>query len=138
MKLKKRCKTYGCPNLHSNVSGYCDECTAAYRRNHPSTYEKSRPSAHKRGYDYKWQKFRRDFLAVNPVCAMCGAKAEVVDHKDIPADVMLEAYGSFDLDPSHYQALCRRCNTLKGLDYDKKAREAFHQDQNFLETRGRG
>ena len=33
--LRKRCKTYGCPNLHRNPSGYCDECTARYRALHP-------------------------------------------------------------------------------------------------------
>ena len=41
-----------------------------------------------RGYDYRWEKFRRSFLAANPLCEYCLARgqitaATVVDH-DLP------------------------------------------------------
>lgn len=137
VKLKKRCKTWGCPNLHYNKSGYCDECTAKYRATHPSYYEEKRPDAAKRGYNYRWYKFAKDYLREHPVCAICGKPAEVVDHKDVPADVMMDAYGQFDLDPAHYQALCRRCNAVKGVTYDRDARQMYHNDKEFL-SQGEG
>lgn len=136
--FKKRCKTVGCPNLHNNKNGYCNECNAKYYATHPSRYEKTRPSSVERGYDSRWHKFAKNFLKDHPVCAMCGAPAQCVDHKDIPADVMMSVYGEFDLDPVHYQALCSRCNTIKGRYEDKRARESYERDKKWIETQGEG
>ena len=114
--LKKRCKTYGCPNLHHNASGYCDECTAKYRESHPrQESEKPTASARKAYGSWKWRKFASDFLRLHPVCEICGAPARVCDHKDMTADMMVDAYGGFDYEPSHYQALCYSCNARKGM-----------------------
>jgi 5-methylcytosine-specific restriction protein A len=44
--------------------------------------DKRRPSATARGYDGKWRKAREDFLKLHPTCAMCGAPATVVDHRE--------------------------------------------------------
>lgn len=130
--LKKRCKTYGCPNLHHNKSGYCDECETKWRAKHPR--KDDRPSAAARGYDARWAKFARDFLQRHPVCAMCGAPATCVDHRDMTADMMMDAWGAFDLDPSHYQALCNRCNASKGAREDKAMREAYLRDRQELDA----
>lgn len=129
--LKRNCKTFGCRNLHSNRSGYCDECMARYAAAHPrEDSEEKRPSAAERGYNSKWHKFAKAFLISYPVCSICGAPATCVDHKDMPADVMLEVYGGqFDLDESHYQALCNRCNARKGKTDDKRMRESYEADK---------
>lgn len=129
--LKKRCKTYGCRNFHHNVSGYCDECTARYNETHPRK-EPDRPSAAKRGYDWRWRKFAADYLKQHPTCAICGAAATCVDHKDMTADMMMDAYGRFDYDPSHYQALCSSCNARKGFREDKAMRARYEQDKQDL------
>lgn len=130
--LKKRCKTYHCPNLHHNASGYCDECTARWRAAHPRKDDK-RPSAYKRGYDSRWTKFAKNFLSLHPTCAICGQPATCVDHK-IPADVMLDAWGSFDYDPDHYQALCASCNARKGAHEDKTLRMAYYDSKKALDV----
>ena len=44
------------------------------------------------------------------------------------ADMMMDAWGRFDMDPSHYQALCSSCNTRKGRHEDKAMREAYKAD----------
>ena len=127
--LRKRCKTYGCPNLHRNPSGYCDECTARYRASHPrQETEKPTDSARKAYGSWKWRKFASDFLRVHPVCEICGAPARVCDHKDMTADMMVDAYGGFDYDPSHYQALCYSCNARKGMREDRAMRAAYQSD----------
>lgn len=127
--LKKNCKTPGCPNLHTNRGGYCDECMARYAATHPRVESESRrPSAPERGYDATWRRFARTFLINHPVCAICGAPATCVDHKYTPADVMLEVNGGiFDYDESQYQALCVSCNNRKGRTVDRR-RRADYQD----------
>lgn len=129
MRLKKRCKTFGCPNLHTNETGYCDKCTAKYRDKHPKQDPEGRPSASKRGYDATWHRFAKDYLKAHPTCAICGKPAEVVDHKDQTADMMLDAWGRFDYDPSHYQSLCRSCNVIKGRTADKQLRSAYYSQK---------
>ena len=133
--LRKRCKTYGCPNLHHNSSGYCDECIARYRATHPRE-EKEKPtsSARKHYSSWQWRKFSQDFLKEHPVCEICGAPSEVCDHKDMTADMMVDAYGGFDYDPSHYQALCRSCNARKGTREDKAMRTAYKAELNALNS----
>ncbi|MFA6778200.1 MAG: hypothetical protein WCU80_00245 [Paludibacteraceae bacterium] len=123
--LKKSCKTWGCPNLTYNKSGWCDECEKKHRPVHQKPDE--RPTAQERGYDYRWREFSKQFLAHHPVCEMCGAPAEVTDHKDITAKVMMDLYGKFDLDESHYQALCRSCNTKKAKQDHEADAEYFDQ-----------
>ena len=135
--LRKRCKTVGCPNLHRNASGYCDECTAKYRASHPRT-DDNRPSATQRGYGWEWRKFAKDFLRLHPTCEICGAPATCVDHKDMTADMMLDAYGVFDYDPAHYQALCYSCNARKGAREDKAMRAAYRKDLAALSQRPEG
>ena len=128
--LRKKCKTYGCPNLHRNASGYCDECTARYREKHPQITSEDKPtsSARRQYGSWKWRKFSQDFLRLHPVCEICGAPARVCDHKDMTADMMVDAYGGFDYDPLHYQALCFSCNARKGMREDRAMRAAYKQD----------
>lgn len=135
----KRCKTPMCPHFHHNDNGYCDECneqrTAEWkqikaRQSKAGTVD-DRPSASRRGYDYRWRMFAREYLKEHTVCAICGKKATVVDHKNIPALVMLDVFGRFVLEEQYYQPLCRRCNTLKARS-DKKACERYFKDQKKL------
>ena len=40
-----------------------------------------RGTAHSRGYDYKWQKYREIFIVHNPVCIFCMvASTKIIDH----------------------------------------------------------
>lgn len=122
-QLLKKCKTPHCRNLHHNKNGYCDECSAKeaasrrfYRVMHGCEYErKERLSASERGYDAAWQKFAREFLQHHPKCAICGKPAQAVDHREMPAQVMLEVYGHFLLDERLYQPLCYSCNRKKAV-----------------------
>jgi hypothetical protein len=45
-----------------------------------NAYEANRAPSHKRGYDARWRKLSKWFRMVNPLCALCGAPAEHVDH----------------------------------------------------------
>lgn len=39
-----------------------------------------RPTAAQRGYNARWQRRRRRYLAAHPVCALCPAPSTVADH----------------------------------------------------------
>lgn len=138
--FKKRCKTHGCPNIHTNTNGYCTECNA--RRsysylNHPVHPAQRppdlRPSASQRGYDSSWHKFASRFLASHTTCALCGRPAQCVDHKDIPAEIMMDMYGQFDLDPAHYQPLCTSCNRKKATQ-DRETIRRYFRDKEALDV----
>jgi len=139
--FRKRCKTFGCPNLHSNASGFCDVCQAKraseYLHNPVKPYIRieSRPSASNRGYDHSWHKFASDFLSRNPVCVQCGKPAQCVDHKTIPAEIMMDMDGRFDLDSGKYQALCFSCNRRKAGE-DRRKVEKYFADKEKLAPGG--
>jgi hypothetical protein len=138
--FRKKCKTYQCPNLHTNVSGFCDACQAKRSASFmhkpvkdpqgapPILKQPDRPSAVKRGYDHSWHKFARDFLDHHPTCAICGKRSQCVDHKEIPAEIMIDMAGKFDLDPNLYQALCFSCNRRKAVQ-DRDQIDRYFKDK---------
>ena len=73
----------------------------------------NRPSAHQRGYNHKWRRERKRFLAKNPICRICEDEgyvksASVVDH-------IVPHRGDQKLfwDKSNWQPLCQRCHNAK-------------------------
>lgn len=132
--IRRTCKTFRCPNLHTNVSGYCDSCT----RRHAAAYTDGRASSTDRGYNNRWREFSKRFLADHPRCAICGDVSTVTDHKSTPAEIMLDIYGRFDLDPLQYQALCTSCNTRKAAEDRIKVNEYFRKKDLRVQNPGGG
>ena len=107
--VKRFCEFPGCHELAEKGGHYC--------KKHANMREKQRrlaqlqshdksPSA--RGYDSKWNKARKIFLAQHPLCAICGAPATDVDH-------IIPHKGNKKLfwDQSNWQALCHSCHSRK-------------------------
>lgn len=74
--------------------------------------EATRPAAG-RGYDRRWQKASKAFLASHPLCEECLAegrytKAMVVDHI-----VPFRGDKRLQYDPANLQALCKECHDKK-------------------------
>ena len=72
-----------------------------------------RESSTKRGYDHKWRKNRKHFLADHPLCVEClkidrTVAANVVDH-------IIPHRGDKKLfnDQTNWQALCETCHNRK-------------------------
>jgi 5-methylcytosine-specific restriction protein A len=56
-----------------------------------------------RGYGWSWQQLRRQVLAEEPACRLCGAPSTDVDH------IIPKAQGGTDA-PSNLRALCAWCH----------------------------
>lgn len=96
----KVCSKPGCPWL--TESGRCDSC----RRE----AEQARGSATDRGYDWAWQKTRREYLELHPLCSGdgCLELATDVDHID-----GLGPHGPRGHDPTNLRGLCHRCHSKR-------------------------
>ncbi len=81
-------------------------------RTHRRGAPEDRPPPSKRGYDRRWTRLRRWFLARHPLCAHCLADgrtttATEVDHVQPLRD------GGARLDQTNLQALCKSCHSRK-------------------------
>jgi 5-methylcytosine-specific restriction protein A len=101
-----------CPR-HGRVPGGkpCQQCQQERQR----AADTRRGTARERGYDARWAKASRQHLAEFPWCERCRAQgrmtlAECTDHiRPHKGDMALF------WDPSNWQSLCLRCNTLKAI-----------------------
>lgn len=93
MASKRVCSVSGCPNITDG--GRCDD--------HKRAAEQRRGSAHSRGYDAKWRRTRRRYLASHPLCSEpdCKAPATDVDHID-----GLGPNGPHGHDPANLRGYC--------------------------------
>lgn len=107
-RLPRSCGQPGCLNLSDN--SYCEE--------HKQKKDQYRGTASERGYNARWQKARKHFLSLNPLCVECLADkyvvaATVVDHiKPHKGD-----YALF-WDRKNWQALCKRHHDIKTATKD--------------------
>lgn len=84
----------------------------------PKPLEKTRKTAHERGYNHQWRVARLAFLAENPLCVECLRQgittlANVVDH-------IIPHKGNKVLfwDKSNWQPLCTPCHNRKTATED--------------------
>ena len=107
------CRKPGCPGLVRG--GECSVCgptrTGGWDAWHGRRGTESR---HRRGYGTRWDKLRKWILDANPICAICGAPANEVDH------ILPRAQGGTD-EESNLQALCAACHSRKTLAESRQA-----------------
>lgn len=107
------CKAPGCGNTTHEV--YCED--HAHLR---SSKFDPRASAARRGYNSRWQRYRKYFLAKNPLCVECGRAGEVVDHVE-------PHKGSYQLfwDTSNHQTMCESCHNRKTASEEMGSWDTF-------------
>lgn len=106
----KSCATPGCPEIVPR--GRC----ARHSRSYDAT---RRPDAATRGYDSRWQKVARAVRAQSPLCVRCQRQGRIVPAAVADHIIPIEQGGAV-LDPSNLQALCTRCNVVKGYEDRKR------------------
>jgi len=109
------CKKQGCPALTNDASGYCLE----HKREAQRQQDKERGSANSRGYDRRWGKARKRFLAEHPLCVECYREGKVVAATVV--DHITPHKGNQDLfwDESNWQPLCKSCHDRKTAKENK-------------------
>lgn len=81
-------------------------------------YDQSRGSARARGYDSRWEKARKAYLAKHPLCVKHEAGGETV--AAITVDHIIPHRGDKVLfwDSDNWQSLCKRCHDAKTATED--------------------
>ena len=105
----KACGKSGCGAHALPGRGRC----AAHDMQQRREQDEQRGTAHERGYDARWQRASKAFLAEHPLCAACNAAglieaAEVVDHI-VPHRGDKVLFWNI----SNWQALSKRCHDRK-------------------------
>ena len=100
------CRHPGCPALVPAGKKYCD-------KHKPLHIAEDRPNAAARGYDSRWQRARKVYLAAHPLCEECRKNGRYVKATDV--DHIIAHRGDQDLfwDQSNWQALCHSCHSKK-------------------------
>jgi 5-methylcytosine-specific restriction endonuclease McrA len=68
-----------------------------------------------RGYDRRWRKYRKAFLAAHPLCVMCQPAGKITPAVHVDHIVPVQG-GQADpgfWDPDNHQGLCHRCHNKK-------------------------
>ena len=107
-RAPRPCSTPACAELAAS-DGRC----VAHARETRARVDAQRPSRTERGYDSRWAKARKGFLAKHTLCSSCRAPATVVDH-------IRPHRGDWSLfwDRSNWQPLCASCHSRKTAEQD--------------------
>lgn len=111
--MRRALRECGHPGCHTLTrENYCDKHKQLHIR---SQKEFERESPTKRGYNYKWTKARKVFLAQHPVCECPECKAS---GHPLPANVVdhiIPHRGNQNLfwDENNWQAMNKRCHDKK-------------------------
>jgi 5-methylcytosine-specific restriction enzyme A len=76
-------------------------------------YDRSRGSAHSRGYDRAWVKLRTWWIKRNPLCAECEREGKLTVATEVDHMVPISRDRSRRLDPDNLQSLCHPCHVAK-------------------------
>ena len=103
----RKCAEPGCRTLVRAVR--CDRHKKEYRP------DKNRANSNERGYTYKWQQFRKAWLAKHPLCVFCLEQGRTTPATDV--DHIVPHHGDrvlFWKDiRNNVQGSCRACHSRK-------------------------
>ncbi len=100
-----RCAEPMCPQM----AAYRGRCSQ-----HASQRERYRGSRQERGYDADWERFRRWFLSIYPLCLDCRVSGKVKAATDVHHIHKL-ADGGARLDADNCMALCHECHSARTM-----------------------
>jgi 5-methylcytosine-specific restriction protein A len=99
-RILSACTIPGCPR-RSVGRGLCAEHEMRRR----AAYDATRPNSQERGYDAEWARLRKQVLAEEPTCRICGEPSTDAHH------IVPIAQGGDRLDRETIAALCHTCHS---------------------------
>lgn len=79
----------------------------------PTPNDKQRGSAHQRGYDKTWQKFREMVLNERPLCVDCKALGSLVPALELHHLIRVREQPELRLEPTNVIGLCKACHSRR-------------------------
>lgn len=79
-------------------------------KKHPSD---GRKSSCKRGYGRDWQRFRRDYLAMNPMCEDCKGEKRTTAAQELHHIKKVKDRPDLRLDPDNVMGLCKSHHSIR-------------------------
>lgn len=76
-------------------------------------YDKFRGSSNDRGYNYRWQQVRKDWLRKHPLCVTCQAKGLVTVATELDHIIPHRGDQNVFWDRNNWQGLCKPCHGAK-------------------------
>lgn len=104
------CRHPGCAELVPYGQKYCGK----HKPLHPEEVR----SAAERGYGRAWQKARKRFLEIHPLCAECMKEGKYVKATDVDHIVPHRGDKTLFWDESNWQPLCHKHHSVKTRNED--------------------
>lgn len=83
------------------------------------SYERRRGSAHSRGYDRRWARYAKAFLAAHPLCEVyCKQEGRITAAGCVDHIVPHKGDMTRFWDPNNHQAACLKCNSRKNVEQE--------------------
>ena len=110
-KPKRPCRYPGCPHLTDSKTGYCEIHLKQTRQQ----YDRDRGTSTQRGYDARWRRYRKAYLAEHPLCLYCLEKEPPVITPATVVDHIEPHRGDYELfwNPENHKASCKECHDTK-------------------------
>ncbi len=104
------CAMPGCPGIAKPGKQYCD-AHASHEPVH-EVYDPSR-SATSRGYNSRWERARKTYLKMHPLCVQCEKEGKYVMATDVDHIIPHRGDQKLFWDTDNWQALCHSCHSKK-------------------------
>jgi 5-methylcytosine-specific restriction enzyme A len=106
------CRYPRCPNL-ATQHGYCDQ----HKQQAQQQQDRERGNSSERGYDWRWQRIRLNYINSHPLCLDCYEMIprQITAATEVHHIIALRDGGTSD--DSNLRPLCKACHnkrTLKG------------------------
>ena len=102
-KQKHPCNYVGCSN--TTTERYCSKHKAIIHK----AIDSNRPNSSQRGYDSKWRRDRKMYLADNPLCVECLKIGKLVTATVVHHIKEIKNGGEI-FDQENLMSLCRECH----------------------------
>lgn len=117
----RACRFNGCTAIIHSGS-YCDKHKTQGRRSYDKALDERRGSARQRGYDSRWEHFRRWFLQQpgNQLCARCTEHGRTTWADLVHHIKPVRERPDLRLHPDNCMPVCNRCHKIIHLEINGK------------------
>lgn len=95
---------------------------------HKQRYDARRLNSNQRGYTARWQRARKQFLDVHPLCCLCLERGEIVTATVVHHTVKHNGDMVLFWDETKWQSVCEDCHNSIAQSHEKSSSISFNVD----------